>query len=460
MTRHGWAREAPGASPEFCTETYKPAFQNVQICTISALLLLSRAAAAGELPPPVTDDMYLPVTPAEAELGELLFWDPILSGNRNISCGTCHHPRFGTSDGVSLTLGEGATGLGPDRAAGRENVPEQTLPRNSMALFNLGAREFTVMFHDGRVEADPSRPSGFRTPMEDEMVIGFSGILSAQTMFPVLSQDEMAGHYNENDIAQAARRGLITGEGGAWSLIAERVAEIPEYRQRFGRVYSHVAAGEAIAFTDISNAIAAFIALEWRSDDSAFDAHLRGEASLTGEAARGMELFYGEAGCSICHSGPFQTDHDFHATGQPQIGPGKAERFESHRQDLGRMRVTGDPLDAYAFRTPSLRNVALTAPYGHAGAFATLESFVRYHIDPQEEYAPEAMLPTLAGADTYGPLADLDEVRAIRAAAVEMPSLDNAEVEAIIAFLDSLTGATAEASRPPRTVPSGLPVDR
>jgi cytochrome c peroxidase len=404
--------------------------------------------------------MYLPVNSAEAELGRLLFWDPVLSGNRNISCGTCHHPKFATSDGVSLTLGEGAKGLGPDRAAGEENVPERTLPRNSMALFNLGAREFTVMFHDGRVEADPSRPSGLRTPMEEEMVTGFSGILSAQTMFPVLSQDEMAGHYNENEIAQATRRGLITGEGGAWSLIAARVAEIPEYRQMFADAYSHVASGEPIAFTDISNAIAAFISTEWRSDDSPFDAHLRGEAPLTGDAARGMALFYGEAGCAACHSGPFQTDHGFHATGQPQIGPGKAERFEHHRRDLGRMRVTGRPEDAYAFRTPSLRNVAATGPYGHAGAIATLDGVIRHHVDPELAYTPEAIIPVLAQADPYEPMADFGEVTAIRAASVQMPRLTDGEIAAIIAFLDSLTGASAKASLAPETVPSGLPIDR
>ena len=464
-TSHGGACQAGvgavGVGAGFLQELAKSAFEICKFCTFSASALFAAAVHAQDLPAPVTDDMYPPVDPAEVDLGRLLFWDPILSGNRNISCGTCHHPRFGTSDGVSLTLGEGGVGLGPERQADPENVPEQRLPRNASALFNLGAHEFTVMFHDGRVEADPSRPSGLRTPMEDEMVMGFSGVLSAQTMFPVLSQDEMAGHYNENDVAQAARRGLITGEGGAWSIIADRVAAIGEYRQRFSDVYSHIASGAPIAFTDISNAIAAFIAFEWRSDDSPFDAHLRGEAPLTGDAARGMELFYGEPGCATCHSGPFQTDHDFHATGQPQIGPGKGARFEAHTRDIGRMRVTGDPADAYAFRTPSLRNVALTAPYGHAGAFATLESFLRQHVDPTTEYVPQATLPPLSGAEDYAPLADATEVEAILAAAQPISAaMSEAEIKPLIAFLESLTGATAMSAQPPAAVPSGLPVDR
>ena len=94
------------------------------------------------------------------ELGWLLFYDPILSGNRNISCGTCHHPKFGTADGVALSLGEGGIGLGPERIADPANMPEQLIPRNAPALFNLGAEEFQVMFHDGRLEADPTQPGG------------------------------------------------------------------------------------------------------------------------------------------------------------------------------------------------------------------------------------------------------------------------------------------------------------
>ncbi|MBS8271808.1 cytochrome-c peroxidase, partial [Halomonas litopenaei] len=140
---------------------------------------------------------------------------PILSGNRNVSCGTCHHPAFGTGDGLSLGLGDGGIGLGPKRVADPDNMPEQRIPRNAPALFNLGAYEFTVLFHDGRIEVDPDRPGGLRTPLDADMVTGFASLLSAQTMFPVLSPDEMAGHYSENEISQAVRRGVITGQGGA-----------------------------------------------------------------------------------------------------------------------------------------------------------------------------------------------------------------------------------------------------
>lgn len=436
---------------------------------LAALTLLAAPAVAGDLPPPVTDDMYAPVDRAEAELGHLLFYDPILSGNRNISCATCHHPRFGTSDGVSLALGEGGIGLGPERRADPDNLPEQRIPRNATALFNLGAREFTVLFHDGRIETDPGRKSGLRTPLEDDMTVGFDNVLSAQTMFPVLSQDEMAGHYSENEVSQAVRQGRITGEGGAWDLISERVAEIPAYRQRFEAVYPEIAAGRGIAFTDISNAIAAFIAWEWRSDDSPFDAHLRGEAELTGAAAEGMELFYGAAGCADCHAGPFLTDHGFHAMGVPQLGPGKAARFETHARDEGRFRVTGRQADLYAFRTPSLRNVLHTAPYGHSGAYRDIRAFLEGHVAPAEAIGAydraQAVLPALPGAEDWRVLEDPAEAATIRTAAARARpegTLSPAEIDALIAFLDSLSDPVALEGRLgiPDSVPSGLPVER
>lgn len=425
------------------------------------------AATAGELPPPVSDAAFPEVSSAEAELGRALFYDPILSGNRNISCATCHHPRFATADGLPLGIGEGGIGLGPERHVDPENPPEERIPRNAPALFNLGAAEFTRMFHDGRVEVDATRPSGMRTPMEDEMLIGFSGVLSAQTMFPVLSQDEMAGHYSENDVSQAVRMGRITGEGGAWDLLSDRVAAIDAYGAMFRAAYPDIAARRDIAFTDISNAIASFIAVEWRSDDSPFDAHLRGKAPLEGAAARGMELFYGPAGCADCHSGPFQTDHGFHAMGVPQFGPGKAARFERHQKDIGRMRVTGDPADAYRFRTPSLRNVAKTGPYGHSGAFPTLAGFLRYHIDPragEAAYEPLVDLPDGIGhGDAFAPLANAEERAAIRAAVELAPiPLSDTELAEIEAFLASLTDPVALRERMgvPESVPSGLPLDR
>lgn len=424
--------------------------------------ILVAGQAGAQVPPPLTDADFRPVNALEAALGQLLFYDPILSGNREVSCATCHHPAFGTGDGLALGIGDGGTGLGPRRRADPANAPEQRIPRNAQALWNLGALDYASLFHDGRVELDDARPGGMRTPLDEDMMAGFASMLSAQTMFPVLSPDEMAGHYSENEIAQAVRLGMITGPGGAWDRISQRVAAIPAYAEHFAAVYPAIAAGRPIAFTDISNAIAAFMEFEFRSDTAPFDAVLRGEGSLEPLAAAGMDLFYGAAGCATCHSGPFLTDHGFHPMAAPQLGPGKGARFETHARDEGRFRVTGDPADWYAFRTPALRNVALTAPYGHAGAHATLESFLATHTTGRaiQDYArAEAVLPDLPFND-WRILDDPAEVAAIAAAATPGWQPDPESITALVAFLGSLTDPVAITGRlgVPQAVPSGLTV--
>ncbi|NNF70732.1 MAG: cytochrome-c peroxidase [Rhodobacteraceae bacterium] len=434
------------------------------VCFVSSAATVLFAGGPTELPTPPDDNDYRPVSLAEAALGQLLFYDPILSGNKEVACVTCHHPAFGTSDGLSLSLGDGGIGLGPTRIADPDNPPEQRVPRNAQALFNLGAHEFTVLFHDGRIEEDTARPSGIRTPLDDDMVKGFASLLSAQTMFPVLSADEMAGHYAENEISAAVRKGELTGEGGAWDILARRVANIPAYATSFQDVYPHIDRPDDIAFTDISNAIAAFVEFEWRSDTSPFDDWLRGGQPLPYDARDGALLFYGDAGCSSCHAGAFQTDHDFHATGQIQIGPGKARRFESHARDVGRFGVTGRQEDLYAFRTPSLRNVALTAPYGHAGAYADLRAFLEAHVSAAPAFETydraQAVLPEL-GVDDWRILEDASERAAIVTARAQMSAaLAPGEIDRLIAFLHSLTDPIATSGRLgiPQGVPSGLPV--
>ncbi|MEM6373324.1 MAG: cytochrome c peroxidase [Pseudomonadota bacterium] len=415
---------------------------------------------AGDLP--YAEPVFPDHPSAQIELGQLLFYDPILSGSKTVSCATCHHPEFATGDGVSLGIGDGGTGLGPDRVVDAENIPEQRIPRNAPPLFNLGAAEFTVFFHDGRLEEDARRVSGIRTPLGAEMEAGFASALSAQSMFPVLSPDEMAGHYSENDVARAVRQGLLTGDGGAWDILSKRVDAIPDYRARFDVVIGP----QPVAFTDISDALAAFLDFEWRGVASPFDLYLRNGTEMEPAAMRGMDLFYGKADCAACHAGRFQTDHGFHAIAMPQIGPGKAARFESHAQDTGRMRVTGDPADAYAFRTPPLRNVAQTAPYGHSGAYATLEGVVRHHLDPvaalQAYDIAQAVMPGF-DADDLRVLMDPSEMAAIAKANTLAPhALTDTEVADLLAFLNALTDPQSirGALGVPVAVPSGLPIDR
>jgi cytochrome c peroxidase len=178
-----------------------------------------------------------------------------------------------------------------------------------------------------------------------------------------------------------------------------------------------------------------------------------------------MTLFYGKANCAACHSGPFQTDHSFHAIGLPQLGPGKEDGGYA---DRGRLAVTGEEEDRYRFRTPSLRNVAVTAPYGHNGAYADLEAMVRHHLDPiraltQYDRAQARLPEAEVEADDWAAMDDMEEVIRIAEATEIMPvSLTDAEIAQLLAFLGALTDPQARTGRlgPPESVPSGLPMDR
>lgn len=463
------------------------------------------------LPSPVTDAQYYDEgrpPAAKVELGRLLFFDRILSGNQNISCATCHHPSLATADRVALGLGEGAEGLGPERSAGlgaNDGVHER-VPRNSPALFNLGAREFTRVFHDGRVEVDTlgNYASGFISPAKWKLPEGLDNVLSAQAMFPVTSPTEMAGQKGENSIADARSLNNAAGPGGVWEQLGQRLADLPEYVELFRSAYpEQVTEAGDVNYVLAANAIAAFETEAFRSDQSPFDRFLRGEdAALGPDARRGMELFYGKAGCSDCHSGPFQTDHDFHAIAMPQIGPGKGDGSDAaywsktgekaFTEDFGRGRVTVRPQDAFKFRTPSLRNVALTGPWGHAGAYESLEAVVRHHADPVgslERYSlPTDLLPRLDAVletSVAGARLEVSPLSARRLAAylqrddwvqrheparhriaaaneLEPRDLSAGEVDAIVAFLHSLTDPSAARLEEliPDRVPSGLPVER
>lgn len=425
-----------------------------------SLILLTSVVQAGPLP---LADTHFPAQDSTlVRLGWQLFYDPILSGNSEVACASCHHPRFATGDGLSLGLGDGAHGLGEQRRVSDENMPEQRIPRHAPALFNLGAEEFSALFYDGRLQRDSGEPHGIRTPLGAEMIGGFSGLLSAQSMFPVLSGDEMAGHYSENDISQAVRQGLLTGPEGAWHRIAQRVLAVEAYQHSFEEIYG---SDVSFGFTHVADALAAFMAVEWRSDDSLFDRYLRSGEVLPAEATRGMELFYGKAACDACHVGQFQSDHDFHAIAMPQLGPGKGARFERHARDAGRQRVTGQAADAYAFRTPSLRNVAETAPYGHSGAYASLEAVVRHHLDPVRSLnnydRSQVVLPLLSGTDDWRVMSDSAELAAIsKANELQPQNLSDAEVADLLAFLAVLSDRTALKGRlgVPEELPSGLDV--
>ncbi|WP_372574886.1 cytochrome-c peroxidase [Ruegeria jejuensis] len=440
-------------------------------------------------------DFLFEGAPDEAlvELGRNLFFDPILSGNRNISCGTCHDPARGSGDGVALSIGEGGTGFGPERRT-KDGITER-IPRNAQALWNIGAKEYLSMFHDGRVEPDPAHTfqSGFWTPAREHLPQGLDNLLAAQAMFPVLSASEMAGQKGENPVATAVAEDRVTD---AWDLLAARLQATPKYQDLARAAFPDL---DAITMVAAANALAAFQSRAFRSDNSPFDAFLRGDLTALSEDARaGADLFYDKAKCAACHMGKLLTDHEFHAIAVPQIGPGKghgedkslwrASGFARATEDEGRYRVSFDPTDLFAFRTPSLRNVTLTGPWGHDGVFADLEMMVRHHLDSVaslEAYDADATeLPVIDQfieqtgngsslifrpvnpkrrtafdlRDTWVQKSDALRGRIAQANTLAPVTLSDREVARIMAFLEALTDPSAKdrSDLIPRSVPSGL----
>ncbi|MEZ5668749.1 MAG: cytochrome c peroxidase [Alphaproteobacteria bacterium] len=402
-------------------------------------------------PPPAEPD-------ALVELGRMLFFDPELSGNRNISCATCHHPAFGIGDGLSVSFGSGGVGLG----TGRDLAEGALIPRNAPEVFNRGDSHWHTMFWDSRVEI--AADGTIHTPAGDQMFMWLDTPLALQAMFPVTSRDEMRGQPGdiaadgrENEIAAFEDEDFV----GMWQALADRLLAIPAYVALFQQAYPDVAVAD-LTFAHAAQAIAAFEIQAFAFTDSPWDRWLAGEDdALTDAQVEGALLFYGEAGCATCHSGPLMTDQQHHNIGTPQIGPG---RGASAPLDFGRFLVSGEGADLFGFRTPPLRNVALTGPWMHNGAFHTLDMAIRHHFDPSVCWTPDFQFVSLE-AEIEPTIHREPGLRAavLASLAPELPRFQptDAQVAALAAFLEALSAPSvaSTADQVPATVPSGLPVD-
>lgn len=232
------------------------------------------------------------------------------------------------------------------------------------------------------------------------------------------------------------------------------------YKSLFFAAYPSISNVDDFTFGHAAEAIASYESQAFAAFNSPFDDYLRGDNSaLTDEQKRGAMLFFGAARCSQCHNGPLLSDNQHHGIAAPQVGPGKNMPFD----DLGRALETLDPNDEYTFRTPSLRNIALTSPYTHSGAYYTLEAVVRHHMYPEQSllsYDP-TQLPAI-----FESTVDFDASRQGRRIAQISPilqtpiALTDAEVDDLVAFLHALTDPASInlTDEVPDTVPSGLPV--
>jgi len=389
------------------------------------------------------------VRPELVQLGQALAFDKILSGNRDIACMTCHMPRFATGDGRSLSIGQGAAGLGTDRVH-----PESAfIPRNAPPLFNLFALQ--PLFWDGRVSRDAAgvfhTPAADRLPATMTQVFEF-GTLSALPLFPVLSRSEMRAD-RDNELAELSDN----QEPLIWAALMDRLGRIAQYRRMFEAAYPGQRFGQ-MTFAHASNAIAGFFVEKMAFTNSPWDRFLAGDdGAMTAVQLAGAKNFM-SARCSICHNGPAFTDNLFHNVAVAQLGPGQGDG--GGRDDFGRMRVTGNPAEQYAFRTPALRNVELTAPYGHDGAIIGLRDFVDHYSESDvklRSFAINQLEPLLQGSVLPTAEAILATRDPLLTGVVFPPQV----VDEVTEFMKALTDPAARNLRrlTPQSVPSGLPVD-
>ena len=344
------------------------------------------------------------LTAAKVELGRLLFWDPVLSGEQDVSCATCHHPQFGYADGRALPIGVGGVGLGPARQDA-VNDDIGLVPRNSPTIVNTA---FNGIDNQGNV--NPNQAPMFW----DNRANG----LEEQALLPLHSFEEMRGHaFSEEETLE---------------VIVDRINAIAAYRNQFQQVFG---GNNAVSAINIGNAIAA----SERSivaNNSPFDRYARGdENALTPQQIQGLNRF-DAVGCDDCHSGAMFSDFDLHTLGVPD-NPllGFSDEGANGR---------------YEFRTPSLRNLNTTGPYFHNGIADDLTDVLNFYRRIQGNGGGGNGGP---GNLNINPNVNRNQI----ANDARNLRLNNNDVQAIAAFLQSLNDESFD-RQIPVSVPSGLPV--
>jgi cytochrome c peroxidase len=322
------------------------------------------------------------------------------------------------------------------------------------------------LFHDGRVESMGKTPGangsdgyGIRTPDRPwgyPDVDAGHNLAEAQARFPITSEDEMRGFDfgtedgnsgdERNDRSRKLLAQIVGGYGDGRGVLQKN-----EWLAEFQAAFNSTAGPETlITFENIAYAIGEYE----RSQvfvDTPWKAYVEGDDDIISESAkRGALLFFqtideGGADCASCHSGDFFTDEQFYVLAVPQIGRGKGSGVYGD-DDWGRYLETGYDEDMYAFRTPTLLNVEVTWPYGHDGAYATLEGIVRHHLNPAEainNYDWSQLDPAIrivsAEEYTMRALAKLKQNRTAGITTVVDVELSDEQVDDIVNFMLALT---------------------
>lgn len=399
----------------------------------------------------------------KAQLGMRLFFSRNLSGSQDTACASCHHPLLGGGDGLSLSIGTGVAE--PEQTGLQRHLKNQQaplVPRNALTTFNAAAWQWNL-FHDGRVELLLDGKSKLNTSPYNNKMLGGNGIttpdvayprddhwagenlVQAQTRFPLVLQEEMRGGDFSPGVANSAYRSKLAQRLGGYGQEAGTLPQsVTRYWQEaFRKAYQadqNTVPSALVTGQNITELLSTYVRSQWFTNNP-WRRYLQGVPNAISPAAkRGALLFYrqpgsGGFGCVNCHRGSALTDEDFHNMLMPPIGVGK----QADGEDWGRGAITGKIQDRYRFRTPSLLNIAVTGPWGHNGAYTTLEGMVRHMLDPRKNAASYAAKQIQqANIQTEN---TADNVQKMLAANPALPAYAYTEgqVRQLVAFLQTLT---------------------
>jgi cytochrome c peroxidase len=335
-----------------------------------------------------------PSTPQKVELGRLLFYDPILSGEKDVACASCHHPEYGYAEGLELSVGVNGSGLGEMRQFNQPNdIPFSK--RNSQSILNTAFNGI-----DAKGVYDPKKAPMFWDLRTQS--------LEQQSLKPIATLEEMRGQGHAEAIELDS--------------IANRLKAIDEYQKLFREAFG---GSDAVSVINLSKAIAAF-ERTLVANNSPFDRFMRGDkTALNSMEKEGLTVFR-QAGCAKCHNGPMLSDFKLHVLGVP-------DNEKLPEADLGAGNNN-------AFRTPTLRNLRYTDPYMHNGKLKTLENVLELYED-------------VAGLKSRNPRISPDQLDPL----ARKSKITQKDFRLIIEFLNTLNDDQFDRKIPAR-VPSGLKV--
>ena len=418
--------------------------------------LLQNVGFTGQIESTLTSKLGRPVNTKLASLGNLLFFDSILSLGNDNSCSGCHSPMTGFGDTQSIAIGVENNGVvGPSRTGPRNqrrslkainsafypslmwNSRFSSLSHNA---FDMSEGVRVPFFIGGTTVWKPNAPAMYGTSFDNAIT---TTLLSVHANLPPTELVEVAGfamdypatlddrlysppHMTSSGLMSDTVPAAIAGPNGSnidstdmgYSIrakVLDRINSNSNYVSLFSKIFPSASNGN-VTFAQIAAAIAEF-EFTLTFADAPIDQFARGSVNaLTTSQKRGAILFFGKANCVACHSvaGESQemfSDFQVHVAGIPQVAPasfglksggnpqnpndfqGNSEFSGPNKdEDFGREELTGDPNDRYAFRTAPLRNLAVQPSFFHNGAFTNLSDALNYHLN------------TLALAPAYNPV--------------------------------------------------------